>query len=164
MEKGIPFDHLSSLTHSLTDWLTDCCLVNLMWPWRVKMPTQNLLRLLLLLMPPPQPDPQDSHDPLGPPNPPNCIWLTFELVVFRALQSCDRQCDWHWYRQETEALHWELFSDLVTQLTIQDKLRNLNNESWGLVIDNQRVTWGAFAILAMFPTTKCTVHNCNENS
>ena len=35
---------------SLTDWLTHCCLVNLMWPWRVRMPTQNLLRLLLLLM------------------------------------------------------------------------------------------------------------------
>ena len=39
---------------SLTDWLTDS-LTNvfetwLIWPWRVKMPTQNLLMLLLFLI------------------------------------------------------------------------------------------------------------------
>ena len=40
-----------SLTDSLTHWLTNSCLVNyLMWSWRVKMPIQNLLRLLMLLM------------------------------------------------------------------------------------------------------------------
>ena len=42
------------VTHSLTDWLTDSlthsCLVNLIDLTLVKMPTQNLLRLLLLLM------------------------------------------------------------------------------------------------------------------
>ena len=39
-----------SLAMLVSNWLTHCCLVNLMWPWRVRMPTQNLLRLLLLLM------------------------------------------------------------------------------------------------------------------
>ena len=42
-----------SLTHSLTDWLTHSLLfIKLYWcdVWLVKMPTQNLLRFLLLLM------------------------------------------------------------------------------------------------------------------
>ena len=39
-----------SLTHWLTHWLTPVKKTWLMWPWHVKMPTQNLLRLLLLLM------------------------------------------------------------------------------------------------------------------
>ena len=48
-------------------------------------------------------------------------------------------------------LDWERFSDLVTQLTITDKLRNLNHDiHWGVVIYNQTVTWTALAILAMF--------------
>ena len=39
------------VTNWLTHWKTRSRLVTwLMWPWRVKMPTQNLLRLLLLLM------------------------------------------------------------------------------------------------------------------
>ena len=38
------------VTHWLTDWLTPVLWTWLMWPWRVKMPTQSLLRLLLLLI------------------------------------------------------------------------------------------------------------------
>ena len=38
------------LTNSLTHSLIHCFLVHLMWPWRVKMPTQNMLMLLLMLM------------------------------------------------------------------------------------------------------------------
>ena len=36
------------------------------------------------------------------------------------------------------------------QLTITDTIAKLESWHWGLVIDNQRVTWTAFAILAMF--------------
>ena len=53
---GPESDHWLCL--SLTDWLTDLLTYSirnvkktwLMWPWCVRMPTQNLLRLLLLLM------------------------------------------------------------------------------------------------------------------
>ena len=38
-----------SLTNSFTDWLTAVWYTWFMWPWCVKMPTQNLLRLLPLL-------------------------------------------------------------------------------------------------------------------
>ena len=39
----------------------------------------------------------------------------------------------------------------MKQLTITDKLRNLNHDiHWGVVIYNQIVSWTAFAILAMF--------------
>ena len=42
---------LSTLvTHSLTDSLRPVWYIWLMWPWGVKMPTQNLLSLLLLLI------------------------------------------------------------------------------------------------------------------
>ena len=45
----------------LTDWLTNCCLVNLMWPWHAKMPTQNFLRLL----------------PLHDVDAEKCVWCSF---------------------------------------------------------------------------------------
>ena len=63
-------------------------------------------------------------------------------------------------------------SDSVTQLTITDKLRNLNYDNEGLTLnvmiqvlqfvsnsDWQRMTWSAFAILAMFKDTNGLCHN-----
>ena len=41
----------------------------------------------------------------------------------------------------------------MTQLTVSDKLRNLNHDIEGVVIYNQMVTCTAFAILAMFYNT-----------
>ena len=51
-----------------------------------------------------------------------------------------RQCDWQWQRQR----HQEWFSEFLT------KLAKLELWRWVLVIDNQRETWTAFAILATF--------------
>ena len=45
----------------------------------------------------------------------------FDFSLFRALQSCRRHI---WQRQR----HWELCSDLVTQLTIPGKSRNSNHD------------------------------------
>ena len=80
--------------------------------------------------------------------------------------------DYNDYRDSDLDLDWELFSDLVTQLTITDKLRNLNYDIEGLTLnvmiqvlqfvsksDWQRMTWSAFAILAMFKDTNGLRHN-----
>ena len=57
-----------------------------------------------------------------------------EVLISACSEHCRAggQCDWQWQRQS----HQEWFSELVTQLTIPDKLRNLNHDirGWWLTI------------------------------
>ena len=71
----------------------------------------------------------------------------FDFRVIRSLQRCRRDIWPFWQRQR----HWKRFSDLVTQLTVPDKLRDLNPKIEGLWLTvREWVTWTVFAILAIF--------------
>ena len=55
--------------------------------------------------------------------------------------------------------HWERFSDLVTQLTMSDKLRNSKSMTVR-VRDSQKVTWTIVVTTGFRPSSTSEVHLC----
>ena len=63
-----------------------------------------------------------------------------------------RQCDWQWQRQRHQEWFSEFseFSEFSDTVDYSSHTAKLESWHWRLVIDNQRVTWTAFAFFAMF--------------